>query len=145
MKNEDFTEPVIAITVNQLFDPSKTSDELYDITRAHWRLSLSRAEKCKYALAVYHSIVLEVYEIDRWMPASEVRLKTRSHAEFDPRRFAFDGHIAPESIRSKFCGRNMKNLIKKGCRPPPSIISANAAKSPRLSRSAWHLATGFVV
>lgn len=118
LDRKDFTEPVIAITVNQLFDPSKTADELYDITRAHWRLSLSRAEKCKYALAVYHSIVLEVYEIDRWMPASEVRLKTRSHAEFDPRRFAFDGHIAPESIRSKFRGRNMKNLIKKGCRTP---------------------------
>ena len=101
-----------------MFDPSKTPDELYDITRAHWRLSLSRAEKCKYALAVYHSIVMEVYEIDRWMSAKEVESKTRVDYNCDPHRFGFEGHIAPDSIRSKFRGRNTKNLIKKGCRTP---------------------------
>ena len=118
LSREDFTVPMIAITVNQLFDPSKTAEELYDITRAHWRVSLPRAEKCKYALAVYHGIVMEVYEIERWMPGSKVHLKTRSDTCTDQRRFAFDGHVAPDAIRVKFRGRNMRNLIKKGCRTP---------------------------
>jgi len=118
LTREDFPAPTIAITVNQLFDPSMDADELYDVTRAHWRVSLPRAETCRYALAVYHSIVMEVYEIERWLPAAQVVLKTRPDSKGDSRRFVFEGHLAPDSIRRKFRGRNMKNLIKKGCRTP---------------------------
>jgi len=118
---EDFNVPVIAITVNRLYDPSKTAAELYDIARAHWRLSLPRAEKCRYALAVYHSIVLEVYKIGRWIPARDIKLRTRPHDSVGPnapKRYGFEGTLAEASVRAHFRGRNLRNLIKKGCRTP---------------------------
>jgi hypothetical protein len=45
-----------------------TESELYDATRASWKVGNRRSE-AQYALAVFEGIVREVYEITAWMPS----------------------------------------------------------------------------
>ena len=57
------SEPVIAINIAQQYPYVKNASELYEVTRGLWRLNRHRAEKAKYALAVFRGEIKEVYEI----------------------------------------------------------------------------------
>ena len=65
-------DPVVAICINEQFPNCKTTDDLYTCTRGLWRLSQERAEHAKYAFAIYKGEIKEVYEIERWLPATKV-------------------------------------------------------------------------
>lgn len=60
-------DPVLLIRINRLYQPDMSADELYDCTRGVWVVG-PRRDNAKYALAVYESEVLEVYEIDQCIP-----------------------------------------------------------------------------
>lgn len=110
-------EPVVAININQQFKHVESAEDLYNATRSMWRINRARAEKAKYAFAVYQGEIKEVYEIDKWIPASkETRAywKEREAAQgryFPPEvhdgRSEFLGKLAPDSIREKYVGQRM--------------------------------------
>lgn len=60
-------EPVLLITVNKLYRRGIDDETLYKITRGNWVLG-KRRQKAKYALAIYHGIVRQVYRIQKWLP-----------------------------------------------------------------------------
>jgi len=110
-------DPVIAICINEQYPHCKTADELYTCTRGLWRLSRERAEHAKYAFAIYKGEIKEVYEIERWLPATKAfsdfwieKLKSQGgtiHADEHIGRYEFIGQLAPEDIRKKYLGRKI--------------------------------------
>jgi hypothetical protein len=66
----------ILITVNRLYRSDMTPLELYEVTRGIWVIG-RRREKAEYAMAVYQSVVREVYRIDKWYPAGTLEYQTR--------------------------------------------------------------------
>lgn len=103
-------EPVIAININQQYPKSKTAEELYHATRGIWRLSRRRAERARYAFAVYQGVIKEVYAIHRWMPA------TTETTEYWDRRSASQGKYFPSEVnegRSEFVGELASEAIRQ--------------------------------
>ena len=108
--------PVIAININQQYPHAKNAGELFKCTSGIWRLSRARANKARYAFAVYQGVIKEVYEIEKWIPASQATLKywrERERAQGNDfsgtheGRSEFIGTLAPEAIRKKYVGRYM--------------------------------------
>jgi hypothetical protein len=110
-------EPVVAININQQYPHAKNNaDDLFKCTSGIWRVSRERANKARYALAVYQGIIKEVYEIERWVPATQATLnywRERERAQGNDfsgtheGRSEFVGAVAPETIRQKYVGRRM--------------------------------------
>lgn len=118
------TEPSVLITINRLFRSDLTDEELYEATRGIWKMSDKRANKARYAMAVYQGIVRQVYEIERWLPAGTLEYKTR---ELRPGtlqgRLEFDGVISKElgdklretSVRGLLGERNQNPIRYVNC------------------------------
>jgi hypothetical protein len=97
----------VAININQSYRPELSADELYDHTRGVWRLHRDRAEKAKYAFAVYDGEILEAYEIFKWVRADTTDYITGRQFTDDHRKFRFEfvGKVANEDIRERFVGK----------------------------------------
>lgn len=83
------TEPSLLIKIPGLWTPTMSASELYDATRRWWRVGIRR-EKAKYAFAVNHGVVRQVYAIDSW------RQWTPEEADRVQPRFGFTGTVATE-------------------------------------------------
>lgn len=99
-----FTEPVLLIRVNRLYQSGMSSKALYEATRKSWRVG-PRAFGIKYACAVYLGIIREVYEIKEWQPTEVIN----GH-----QRHGFVGRIAPKAVRDKYRHTSVKHLLKQG-------------------------------
>ncbi|MCA1613288.1 MAG: hypothetical protein LC800_03840 [Acidobacteria bacterium] len=109
-------EPVVAIIINRQYKRVKNEDDLYQATRSMWRVNIGRANKARYAFAVYQGEIKEVYEVDVWEPASEATRqywRKREHLQGDDfqdthdGRSEFIGRVAPEEIRKKYVGKRI--------------------------------------
>jgi hypothetical protein len=110
-------ERVVTININKEYRPSMSADDLYNVTRSAWKLRRERAERAQYAFAVYRGTILEVYEIDRWVPGGTTskefwreRLQRRGDLEHPAQyagRYEFIGRVGLENIRKKYVGRRM--------------------------------------
>ena len=109
-------EPAVAININRQYPHAKNADELFKCTSGIWRLNRGRANKARYALAVYKGVIKEVYEIEQWIPARQATLeywRNRERAQGNDfsgsheGRSEFAGHVAPEAVRRKFVGRSL--------------------------------------
>jgi len=117
MKVED---SVIAFKLNQTYHQGIGQMELYDITRHSWRVS-ERREKAKYAFAVFHGIVKEIYKIAAWLPQNST-LNTKEFAadadlSINTKRWEFVGNIAEDNIREKYLGRDISGCFKSNQSP----------------------------
>jgi hypothetical protein len=101
-------EPSILIVVNKRFFRGISEEELYGITRKHWVVSPER-HQAKYAFAIYHGIVRQVYEIEKWYRSPSY-----------PRRWAFKGKIA-ENMQHYVSG-SVSKYISPGARNPIKYI-----------------------
>lgn len=116
---DDIEDDVIMIKINQLYRNDLEPYELYDITRGCWRVNKEKAQKVKYAFAVYDGMVLEVYKIAQWFKAGEVMWSTREEdIELVKDRYEFVGNIAPDSIRKKYINKSVASLFNKGSQNP---------------------------
>ncbi len=101
-------EPIIAININQTYRQGISAGELYDCTRGIWRLDRERAEKARFAFAVYQSLIKEVYEINQWHREGTTEYKNReTPASQTKNRFEFVGKVAQADIRDKYVGKPM--------------------------------------
>lgn len=89
----DSQHPVLLIRGAREFRSRHHDVELYEATRSWWKVSLTRAEKARWACAVFGGVVRAVYAIDSWeSPTPEIVAE-------DPRRagrWAFVGERDPE-------------------------------------------------
>jgi hypothetical protein len=96
-------EPIVAICINGSYEDERNSRDVYKCTRGTWKVNRSRVDKARYAFGVYHGKILEVFEIDKWVPAGT------SPKSFGPApgRHEFIGRIAPDKIRDKYVGKRL--------------------------------------
>jgi uncharacterized protein len=104
-------DPIVAVNLNQTYRDGMSAEQLYDCTRGIWRLSKERAEEAMYVFAVYHSVIIEVYEADQWLPAGTTKYGWRkfTHAHLQG-RYEFVGKVAPDQIREKYVDQLMPLL-----------------------------------
>ncbi len=116
---KDITDNIVIIKINQSYYDGISADALYDYTRGIWKRSIKSVSVADYALSVANSIVVEVYKIDRWMPATETEFKMR---KVDPKRaserIAFVGRVADDSVRNRYIGKSVACLFKNGAANP---------------------------
>ncbi len=81
--------PAVLIKIPGLWTPAMSARDLYNATRHWWRVS-ERCRRAKYAFAISHGVIREVYAVESWRPW------TAEEADKDGVRWGFDGHVAPE-------------------------------------------------
>lgn len=111
----EIKEPVILIVVNRLFQRGISTEELYEITRGNWVLS-ERREKAKFAFAVYHGIVREVYEIKGWLP-----VQARNQEQKTRDRWRFEGIVSQEL--QHYVGGSVENYVVYGAQNPIKYVN----------------------
>lgn len=115
----DITDDIVIIKINRSYYEGISAEALYDYTRGIWKRSIKSVSVADYALSVANSIVVEVYKIDHWMPATETEFKTR---KVDPKRaaerIAFVGKVAEDSVRERYIGKSVAYLFKNGAANP---------------------------
>lgn len=120
---EDITDNVMMIRINQLYHYGMTEVELYDATRSCWRVNLQQANKVSYVLAVYDGIVQEVYKVSAWVPCYSTLMMREIPQEIIEKdkalnKYEFVGTIAEESVRQKYLGGIVSGLFTKGAQSP---------------------------
>lgn len=115
-------EPSIFIRINQKFRYSMTEIELYDFTRGQWKINTERANKAKYAFAIYEGIIQEVYTVLFWLEAGKT-LNTRNDTDAANDRFEFIGNIAEPEIRNQYKYKSVEHYFRKGNANPIMYIN----------------------
>lgn len=111
----DIKEPAMIITVNQLFERGISADRLYEITRGNWVVG-ERRNRAKYAFSVYNGIVRQVYEIERWFPATARRQEQKMRE-----RWRFDGIVAQNL--QYYVGGSVEKYITLGAQNPIKYVN----------------------
>jgi hypothetical protein len=111
----EITEPVILITVNQLFERGISDERLYEITRGNWVVG-ERRNSAKFAFTVYNGIVRQVYEIQRWLPVTARRQEQKTQ-----KRWRFDGIIAQDL--QHYIGGSVEEYITLGAQNPIKYVN----------------------
>ena len=123
---KDITDNLVVIKINRSYHANMSSEELYDYTRGIWRRKIESVIVADYALSVVFGTVVEVYKIDRWMPATQTTFKTRTcNPARAANRIAFIGRIAEDSIRSKYVGKSVAHLYEFGEANPVKLFLKN--------------------
>lgn len=110
LKDDDFTENILLININQLYRNDLTPMELYDATRGVWSLDKKKIEKVQYVCAVYQGMTLEVYKVACWLPAYSTMMLRDENTAY-PNRVEFVGRIAEEAIRKKYKDKSVKQYF----------------------------------
>ena len=117
-------DAVLLIRINQLYYAGMPPQELYEITRGVWRLSIERAQNVSYAFAVFNNVVREVYEVSGWFEGGQTAYFHRLPEDIDaPERIEFVGRIAPESIRKKYLFKSVNEYFVRGAANPVQYVN----------------------
>ena len=123
---KDITDNLVVIKINRSYHSNMSSEELYDYTRGIWRRKIESVIVADYALSVAFGTVVEVYKIDRWMPASQAVFTTRTcDPERSAKRIAFVGKVADDGIRKKYVGKSVAHLYEFGEANPVKLFLKN--------------------
>jgi len=127
LDRNDLTENIAIIKINQSYREGMSPLELYDVTRGCWKRKLESVEKAEYVLAVAYGIVKEVYKVDRWFHAEQLKRETiHDDPEDHIGRIAFEGSVADENIRLKYLEKSVANLYKFGEADPVKVFFKEA-------------------
>ena len=116
------TEPAILIRITRNYRYGMTPAELYDHTRGEWVVG-PRREKVKYAFAVFHGIVREVYLISQWLPSGSTFSVRGSRGAEARGKWEFVGIIAPEGLRKKYLGRAVDQYFSEHAQNPIQYVN----------------------
>ena len=109
-------EKGILFRIRRTYHRGMDAQSLYEATRGVWRLG-KRRQEARYAFALSGSEIVEVYEIEEWLPAGTLSYHTRHAQSFDRSRWEFKGQIAPPEIRKKYVGQRVSPTLLKGANP----------------------------
>jgi hypothetical protein len=123
-KEVEITEPSILIRIAKGYRHTMTPRELYERTRAYWKVGPKR-DRAKLAFAVYAGVVREVYEIAAWFPAFSIFTAEQREADRLRDRWEFVGRIADETIRKKYVYRSVAHYIPKYSQSPILYVNVD--------------------
>ena len=98
-------EPVLLIKIPKLWRRGMSPEELYEATRACWKISKRNAEQRRFVLAVAEGLVREVYRVDRWQACHKLTGR-------DVGRFEFVG--SPAQDRAQWIGKDVSRYFPRG-------------------------------
>ena len=108
--------PTIVFRINKLYQHNMAPVELYDITRCCWGVNLSKAKRCKYAMAAYEGRILEIYEIIEWFDAGTTFMIRGLSGPVGNRK-EFVGRVCEnQKVRKRFLGKSISQLPGYGSR-----------------------------
>ena len=123
LTERDIHHDLVVIKINRTYYDGISAEALYDYTRGIWKRKIESVSVADYALSVVYGIVVEVYKIDHWMPASDTKFTAR---KVDPKkaaeRIAFVGRVAEETVRKRYIGKSVANLYKYGDANPVRVF-----------------------
>ncbi len=102
----DFGEPGILIKISNVNPSEMSAQELYDRVRGNWRVGLTRACNARLAFGVCGGRIVEVYRIDKWLPAGQGEA-----LESESGRYQFVGHLASDVLRERYKGQLVTGLF----------------------------------
>ncbi|WGZ95509.1 MAG: hypothetical protein QJT81_05845 [Candidatus Thiothrix putei] len=108
--DEKTAEPLLLININKLFKRDMSTDQIYEATRASWKIGGNRRKVAKYAVATYRGLTREVYRISEWY-------------QVEDSRWAFNGELADEERRLKYRHKSIAHLFPKGASFPVRYIN----------------------
>jgi len=115
-------EPAVLIRINRLYRPTMSATELYDATRASWKVG-NRRGKVKYALAVFEGIVREVYGVTAWLPSGSTFNSRFPRGDGRRDRWEFVGRLADDSVRRRYVDRFVGHLFPRGAQNPIAYLN----------------------
>ena len=119
IKPEDFNEPTLLIRINQMYSSDLEPQQLYEATRGYWKVSLDRARNIKYVAAVFHGIIVEMYQVQDWFQGGSTQMFTREEdEEFAQNRYEFVGKVAPAEVSAKYVGKSVEDFFSQGDQNP---------------------------
>ncbi len=128
LSREDLEENIAIIKINKSFYDGMPDLNLYDVTRGCWKRKLESVSKAEYVLSVAFGEVKEVYKVNKWVPASELKRETIPYDEERYKnRIGFHGKIADATIRDKYIGKSVADLFKFGEADPVKVFLKEAA------------------
>ena len=103
-------ENALLIRISRVYHSNMTPLELYEATRGTWRLG-PRRNKAEFAFAVYHGVVVEVYRINRWLPAGSTDYTTRNGRQLNVKgRWEFEGAVDKE-LSERYVGKSVRDYL----------------------------------
>ena len=102
---------LLCVNISKTFD-NKEREDIYDCARHYWRLSVNRAEKAEYVLAIVHGIVKAVFKPFRWYKSENYIGKSV--------RYEFEGEIVDNS---PFIGLCVWNIVNHKSQNPVAYIN----------------------
>ncbi len=107
---EELGDSCVIININRQYKQAKQTKSFYEVTRASWKMADPNKRNLKFVLSEFQGFIVEVFEVDRWY-----QVDNSSNS-----RWAFDGHVAPNSIRDKYFNR--KIYKQRGAANPISYV-----------------------
>lgn len=107
----EVAEPAILFVLRGTFYYGMSADNLYFHTRCAWSTKKlnKKYRNAVYAMAVFGSVIQEVYEIAGWFPEGTTQLCFNMNGQMGREdRVEFVGRIAPERIRMKYKYKSIK-------------------------------------
>jgi hypothetical protein len=103
---------ILMITVNR----SAAERSLYDATRFAWRLSVTKAQKAEYILAIQQGLVIGVFAVTEWLEATVENFPGREAVDG---RYGFIGVKASLEVSSEYLNKIVpEKYRKKGASNP---------------------------
>ena len=108
---EEFIEPdnLDYVIIKTKISTIENNGSLYEATRRAWHLSLEKVKSYPYVLSTINGVVEEVYEVDNWYRSEEMN------------RVEFNGHVAPECVRSLFIDKKIPGIYRKKGSANPAL------------------------
>ena len=123
---DDLQENIAIIKINKSYRNGMSPLELYDITRGCWKRKLKSVQDVERVLVVVFGEVKEVYDVTSWMEAYKLNRKTILYdAEVEKGRIGFSGKVASGDIRSKYIGKSVADLYRRGEANPVKVFLNN--------------------
>ena len=94
----------VIININRRYREAKQQLSFYEATKESWVMANPEKKDLSYVLAEYQSIVVEVFQVEKWYQVND--------------RWGFDGQVAPDEIRNLYFNR--KIYKKRGSANPIS-------------------------
>jgi uncharacterized protein len=118
-KEAEFKHNLIMINVNRY---NSADQDLYDAVRYAWRISIQRAKKAQFVLAVRQGLIMGVYVPEKWLPATEANFP--GFPKLEDQRVGFQGREAPQEIKRLYLHKRVPDKYrKKGARGPIRYVT----------------------
>ena len=117
LTEKDIHHNLLVIKINALYEYGMSDDEIKDCARGHWVINTKNASKMDYLVAVYHGIVVGVYENMQWYPSDK---QTEFYPYLSEKTLAMTKrkYCTCTSVpKSKYLGKNISALVKTAQNP----------------------------